>query len=145
MTAAFAMLDALEDRAELLCHIDPRDRFPLPEEDRQAALLSELRRRAPGVTVWAVPNGGKRTRWAASKAKREGMRKGAPDLTITWNRGVAFVEMKNGTDKPDADQVLLLNALYRAGHHVGVFRTAASAVAWLIERGAPIRAERAGL
>ena len=110
---------------------------PADEATRQAALLRALARRAPGVTVWAVPNGGKRTLYARGKAKAEGMKAGAPDLTLVWNRGVAFVEMKAGRTYPEPHQVALLNRLHRDGHHVGVFRTAASVMDWLRGLGAP--------
>jgi hypothetical protein len=119
-------------------HIDAKDKLPLSEEKRQIAVLRDLHICAPGVMVWAVPNGGKRTVWAAQKAKREGMRAGTPDLTLIWNRGVAFVEMKDGAAMPDANQRDALNRLCRAGHHCGVFRTSASLLRWLKGLGAPV-------
>ncbi|WP_198094335.1 VRR-NUC domain-containing protein [Novosphingopyxis sp. YJ-S2-01] len=74
----------------------------------------------------AVPNGGKRSRWAAAQAKREGMRKGFPDTVIIGglrNRGkVAFVEFK-ASSSLSTEQRDLLTTLHEAGHQCGVFRS----------------------
>lgn len=127
-----------EEHAEdLPWHLDPKDRFPESEDDRQARFLREARMLCPGVDIFAVPNAGKRTRWEANKRKREGMKAGVLDIVCTWNRGVAFLEFKNGTEQPDANQRERLNRYYRQGHHAGVFRTAASALDFLRAAGAP--------
>jgi hypothetical protein len=132
-----ALINIPEADAPLLCHICPKDRDPRPEEKRQLALLRDLKTLCPAVIVFAVPNGGKRTQWAAMKAKREGMRAGVCDLVCVWNRGVAFVEMKDGTSQPSPAQREFLNSLYRAGHHVGVFRQEKAALEWLLGLGVP--------
>lgn len=127
----------LEDRDEAW-HIDPKDRDPRPEEKRQLAFLRAAHMLCPAVDIFAVPNGGKRSQWAAMKAKREGMRAGVLDLVATWpGGGVAFLEMKNGTDMPDANQRERLNLLTRQGHHCGVFRQEESALRFLRQCGAP--------
>lgn len=79
-----------------------------------------------GAESWAIPNAGKRTRWAAGRAKAEGMKTGAPDLLIVGrgrNAGrVAFVEIKaKGT--VSEEQHALLSDLVREGHDCGVFRS----------------------
>lgn len=132
---AFANL--VEDLDDLPWHIDPRDKDPRAEEDRQAAFLRLAKRLCPTVLIFAVPNGGKRSSWAAGKAKREGMKSGALDLVATWNRGVAFIEFKDGQKTPSANQREILNTLYRQGQHCGVFRQERSALDFLRSIGAP--------
>jgi hypothetical protein len=67
------------------------------------------------------------------------MKAGALDLTVVWNRGVAFMEFKDGVKMPTPQQVDMLNLLTRAGHHCGVFRQEKSAIDWLRSIGAPFR------
>lgn len=142
MSSAFAMIDGLEAREKLLCHIDPVDDDAADEYARQRAFLHALKRFAPGATAWAVPNAAARSAWAAGRAKGEGLVAGAPDLTIAWNRGVAFVEFKGGRTYCDARQRAFLNRLHLAGHHVGVFRTAPRALDWLRGLGCPVAVTR---
>lgn len=134
---AFAYFPA-DIEADEAWHIDPKDKLGLSEEKRQIAVLRDLHMCAPSIMVWAVPNGIRCSEWSARKAKREGLKAGTPDLTVVWNRGVAFVEMKDGTGMPDANQREALNRLCRAGHHCGVFRTSESVLRWLKGIGAPV-------
>jgi hypothetical protein len=133
MSTAFDHLEQVDEA----WHCDPKDRDPRSEEKRQLAFLNAARMACPAVDIFAVPNGGKRSQWAAMKAKREGMRAGVLDLVCTWPGGVAFLEFKNGTDMPDANQRDRLNMYVRQGHHCGVFRQEASALRFLRDAGAP--------
>ncbi|UIJ43779.1 VRR-NUC domain-containing protein [Sphingomonas cannabina] len=137
-------LALLEDdlAPEPLFPVEPRDSNPATEQKRQETLLAMLRRLAPGVIAFSVPNEGKRSDWERVTRWKGGARRGAPDLIIAWNRGVAFVEMKGGKTALRPDQIEMLNGLYRAGHHVAVWRNPASALAWLRDCGAPIREAR---
>ena len=137
MTHAFASL--LDEWPDEPWFVEPRDRSDFSEEKRQMLFLRDLRMCGPSVIAWAVPNAAKRTRWAAAKAKREGMVAGALDLTLVWKGGQAFVEFKNGRDMPTPSQRDMLNRLYRAGHHCGVFRTGECLLEWLRSLGAPVR------
>jgi hypothetical protein len=119
-------------------HIDPKDKDPRSEEKRQLAFLRDAKMLCPAVDIFAVPNGGKRSQWAAMKAKREGMRSGVCDLVATWpDRGIAWLEFKNGTDMPNPNQREFLSLKVRQGHDVGVFRQEESALRWLKSLGAP--------
>jgi hypothetical protein len=124
-------------------HIDPKDKDPRSEDDRQAAVLRLRRQLCPAIDIIAVPNAGRRSAWEARKRLREGMKAGALDLVATWqpshagDRGVAFIEMKDGRAMPDGNQVDRLNMLYRWGHHCGVFRQEMSVMRWLQGLGAP--------
>ncbi len=141
--SAFAAFDALEDGADEPWHIDPCDQFPEDEDARQAEFNRQARLLCPGVDIFAVPNAGRRTRWEAAKRKREGMKAGVLDIVCEWqptrrdDRGVAFLEFKNGSEMPDANQRARLNRYYQRGHACGVFRTAATALEFLRAAGAP--------
>lgn len=134
----------LDERPDRPWHIDPRDDDPRDEDARQIAFLRDARLLCPAVDIFAVPNAGRRTRWEAAKRKREGMKAGALDLVATWNRGVAFIEFKDGRKMPDANQRERLNRYFEQGHHCGVFRQERSALEWLRSIGAPF-ADRVGL
>lgn len=57
--------------------------------------------------IFAVPNGGHRHIGVARKLKREGVRKGVPDVLIPVNRGAspgAVIEFKVGKNKPTDEQ-----------------------------------------
>lgn len=141
MTAAAAQAGPsfaeLEDHDEPW-HIDPKDKDPRSETQRCQSAMRKARIICPGVDIVAIPNAGRRTRWEVAQRQREGMRAGALDWKLTWsNRGVAFVEWKNGTDMPDANQRDRLNLYTRQGHHCGVFRQEASFFDWLRGIGAP--------
>lgn len=136
MTAA--PFSELEDALDAAWWCDPKDCDPRPEETRQLAFLRAVKMLCPAVDVFAVPNGGKRSQWAAMKAKREGMRAGVLDLVCTWpGGGVAFIEWKDGTSMPDANQRERLNLYMRQNHHCGVFRQEKSALEFLRGCGAP--------
>jgi hypothetical protein len=117
----------------------------------QVRLKSRLRILAPGVRVVATPNAGKRTAWAAMKAKAEGMAAGWPDLTILWSNGagvnpvpgIAFLEMKARDGALSVPQIDTLNFLHNAGFHCGCFRSVDSAIEFLRQAGAPFMLAKA--
>lgn len=128
----------LEDTQDLSWHIDPKDKDPRSETQRCAAAKRTARIICPAVDIVAIPNAGRRSRWEIAQRQREGMKAGALDWKLTWpNRGIAFVEWKNGADMPDANQRDRLNLYVSQGHHCGVFRQEASFFAWLRSIGAP--------
>jgi len=62
--------------------------------------VGRLRAFHPDVLVYAVPNGGGRTGWDATRLKAEGVLAGVPDLVVAEPRGVyhgLYVEMKRAT------------------------------------------------
>ncbi|HKR17641.1 hypothetical protein [Rhizorhapis sp.] len=144
MTDAFAaLLD--EDDADLDWWIDPKDTDPRDELARQSAFIRDAKILCPAVNIFAVPNAAKRSQWAARKAKREGLTAGVLDLVCTWHcGGVAFLEFKDGTKMPDANQRDRLNMYTRQGHLCGVFRQEKSALDFLMRSGAPF-IDREGL
>lgn len=122
-------------------YVAPKDRDPASEDDRQAVFVAYMRRCAKQCRVYAVPNGGKRTPWAAAKARREGMASGEPDLAVALPDGRTLrLEFKAGSTNPSANQIDALNWYHAHGHPVAVVRTSEQAVVWLREQGAPVPA-----
>lgn len=115
-----------------------RDWAELP---RQVSFLRDLRILAPSVLAYATPNAGKRGPAAQRQAKAEGMRAGAFDLTLAWNHGVCWIEMKGYHQRrPGAltdAQIDFGNALVARGHRCACFFSPVAALEWLREQGAP--------
>lgn len=112
------------------------------EIDRQQMLFNLMRSAAPRVHGWAIPNAGKRNPF---KAKKEGIRGGVFDTQWAFQHPLtAWIEMK-GYDaagragKLSQEQIDWGNTMARLGHHVACFFDPYAAVAWLRERGFPIR------
>lgn len=115
----------------------------MTEADLAQALRKRLYMTAPTVALVAVPNGGKRTPWAARQAKKEGLATGFPDIVALWpGGGGAFIELKSATGRVSDNQADWLARLADMGHRAAVCRTVDDAVAFLRGCGAPIR-ERA--
>jgi hypothetical protein len=138
-----ALLDIPEDTADEPWFIEAKDRNPASELQRQTSFLALLARLAPAVDALAIPNAGKSTDWERVQRWKEGARRGALDLVITWqpewagDRGVFFAEWKNGTAMPSPAQRDRLNRYYRQGHLCGVFRKPETLIEHLRVAGAP--------
>lgn len=68
------------------------DSAVLSEHMEQALFVQWFRRTFPDVRIFAIPNGGSRSRSQAAKLKVEGVSAGVPDLFIP--SGTVWVEMK---------------------------------------------------
>lgn len=111
---------------------------PLSEIEIQTLFRSRMRIMAPGVSIVAIPNASKRTRWAAQRAKREGLAKGFVDLIALAPGGkVAFLEMKAAKGRLSESQSEWQDRLTGMGFPCGVFRDADSAVEFLRSHGFP--------
>lgn len=150
MTGAF---DHLEDAPAVpLFPVEaPDGRKDLPELERQAWVVSYIRRSQPHIVCWATPNAAKRGFKAQRQSKREGLLAGVFDLTFAWDvadgRGdatVCWAEMK-GYDasgkagKLTEAQVHWGNDMHGKGYAVACFFSAKSVIEWLVTLGAPIR------
>jgi hypothetical protein len=111
----------------------------------QQAILAAIRACVRPVDVRAIPNGGKRTRWQAMQAKREGMEPGTPDLFVSWPGGCGWIEVKRPaargghreSDVSDAQRELI--DMWRAwGHNVAICTSPESALDCLRLWGAPV-------
>jgi hypothetical protein len=138
-----ALLDIPEDTADEPWFIEEKDRNPASELQRQTSFLALLARLAPAVDALAIPNAGKSTDWERVQRWKEGARRGALDLVITWqptragDRGVFFAEWKNGTEMPSPAQRDRLNWYFRNGFNCGVFRKPETLIEHLRVAGAP--------
>lgn len=120
--------------------IEPRDKDPRNEHQRQVAVVALLRKQ--GLIVYAVDNGGRMSQALKLWKWRQGVTRGALDLEVKWSPGrSAVIEMKDGTGMPTRDQRGMLNALYRAGVPCAVCRTTEGALRFLRGAGCPIVGE----
>lgn len=104
----------------------------------QTLFRSRCRILCPGVSIVAIPNGGKRTQWAGMRAKREGMAAGFPDVLCFWRGpGIAAIEFKSAKGRLSDNQAEWLDRLTDMGIPATVSRDADHAVEFLREAGAP--------
>lgn len=107
----------------------PRRSVPT-EHEEQTALITRLRLALPELEsmLTAVPNGGDRNVLVAAKLRKEGVKKGYPDLLIDLPRGPyhgARIEMKRVNAPPSAvkaDQAEWIEALAAVGYFALVCR-----------------------
>lgn len=119
--------------------IEPKDRDPASEVDRQLAFRKLLRFVGPSITSWAVPNAGKRGPSAQRQAKREGMVAGVHDEHYAWNHGIAFLEWKDGQGWPSQAQIDWGNSMVERGFRVACVRSPEFALSLFAQWGAPVR------
>lgn len=73
--------------------------------------------------LFAIPNGGLRSKATAAKLKAEGVKAGVPDICLPVAKGEyhgLWIEMKAGRNKPTAPQVQWHMRLSQQGHRVAV-------------------------
>jgi hypothetical protein len=74
----------------------PKQNIPT-EHAEQVTFVAEFERTYPDVVIFAIPNGGLRNPVVAQKLKREGVKKGVPDLFIPpWRTWVEMKRIKGG-------------------------------------------------
>ena len=129
----------------------PDGRKDLSELDRQAWVVSYMRRTQPHIVVYATPNAAKRGFAAQRQAKKEGLLAGVFDLTFAWDIKhsdgdvtVCWAEMKGYDSRGRAGslsqaQIEWGNAMHQRGHKVACFFSAKSVIEWLRDLGAPIK------
>lgn len=94
-----------------------------PESAMQQALVQRCWRHAIAKEIYAIPNGGKRSKIEASIMKAEGVRAGIPDLHLPVRSGgclTLYLELKCGKNKPSPEQEERIEALVGLGHRVVV-------------------------
>lgn len=68
------------------------------EHLEQARFVSWFRQTYPGVDIFAIPNGGARSKTAAGKLQAEGVMSGVWDLCVPgWFLWIEFKRVKKGT------------------------------------------------
>ena len=77
------------------------DRIPT-EHEEQRELVRWFRQTWPGVRIFAIPNGGARSKATAGRLKAEGVSPGVPDLFIpAWGLWVEMKRQKGGALSAD--------------------------------------------
>jgi hypothetical protein len=71
------------------------------EHEEQREFVQWVRQTYPGVRIFAIPNGGARSRTTGAKLKAEGVSAGVPDLYIpAWRCWVEMKREKGGKVSP---------------------------------------------
>lgn len=94
-----------------------------PESLMQQSLVQRCAHHPVLRHVYAIPNGGYRSRIEAAIMKGEGVKPGMPDLHLPVAAGPfhsLYVELKVGTNKPSPEQEERLAELQALGHAVAV-------------------------
>ena len=100
----------------------PRDRNG--EARRQAAIVDYVRRVARDVEIWAVPNGGLRSKAEAGRLKWTGVLAGVYDLTLALPGGrSAYWECKTPWGQLSAEQSEWALRMLALGHHLALVRS----------------------
>lgn len=112
----------------------------------QTLFRSRARMMCPGVSIVAVPNGTYIASHAGrSKARREGLSSGFPDVLCFWRgKGVAAIEFKAAKGRISENQTEWLDRLNELGVPATIMRDADEALEWLRGQGAPF-IDRKGL
>lgn len=99
------------------------DRLKRSEGDEQEALFEwaewNLTLYPELKLMYHVPNGGSRNKAEAAKLKRQGVKKGVPDICLPAARGKfhgLYVELKTDGGKASKEQVEYIKALNRTGY-----------------------------
>lgn len=121
---------------EPLFYIEPKDRDPASEDDRQREMVANLRR--AGIFVAHIPQSGRRSDYERVTLHRNGAVSGIPDLMILFRGGQYFAEVKDGRGKPSRPQIEVMNQMTRMGVPCGVHRSWDSLAARLAALGAPV-------
>lgn len=86
--------------------------------------------------VYAIPNGGYRTKKTAANLKKEGVRPGIPDIhcfvAMPPYHGL-YIEMKTETGTLTDSQEIMIPLIRREGHKVVVCRSEASALTEILK------------
>lgn len=80
--------------------------------------------------MFHIPNGGSRNRLEAISLKRQGVKRGIPDIFLAVPRGNfhgIFIEMKSTTGKLSKHQKIMINLLLERGYMVHVCRSSEEA------------------
>lgn len=86
----------------------------MSEHLEQVSAVNWFEAAYPGVLIFAIPNGGERNPMVAEKMRREGVRRGIPDLMIpAWRM---FVEMKAPKGRLSDYQIERIDYLISAGY-----------------------------
>ena len=108
------------------------------EHQLQVALCKYLSvAAAPELHWFAIPNGERRSIGVAVRLKKQGVRRGSPDLCIMLENGrVAWLELKIKGGQLSPDQKLFRDKARSLGHAWGMAKTMDEAIDFLASVGA---------
>ena len=102
------------------------------EHVEQSLFVQWFRRSYPNVLIFAIPNGGARSRATAGRLKVEGVVPGIPDLFCPeWHLWIEMKRVKGGA--LSAEQKGMIEYLRGVGYHVIVGKGAEDAKAQILE------------
>ena len=102
------------------------------EHVEQSLFVQWFRRSYPNVLIFAIPNGGARSKATAGKLKVEGVVPGIPDLFIPeWGLWVEMKRTKGG--RVSDEQFGMIDYLQSVGYRVIVGKGAENAKAQILE------------
>ena len=104
----------------------------ISEHLEQAHLVMWFRRTYPDILIFAIPNGGMRSKSQAMKLKVEGVVPGIPDLFVPeWKLWIEMKKVKGGKISPE--QQNMIDYLQSVGYSVIVGLGAENAKAQILE------------
>lgn len=111
------------------------------EDDLQRAIVQYLDRALPSEgIVFAIPNGGKRSKTQAARMKGLGVKAGVGDLCVVYRGRAFFIEVKTQRGVLSVVQRNMLNKLQYCGAPVCCCRSVEEVEAALREACIPLRA-----
>ena len=115
-----------------------RAALPSSEHQLQSALCTYLELMARPEVLWfAIPNGGKRHIAVAVRLKKEGARRGVPDMAFCLPDGqTAWLELKIKGGSLSQEQRAFRDQVLFLGHRWGVAKTIDEAIEYLTSVGA---------
>jgi len=93
------------------------------EDALQASIVQFIRTCAPECLVFAIPNGGLRSKREAARLKWTGVLAGVPDLIVVAPRHVVFIEVKATKGVTSNDQKAVHAHLRALGYTVAIARS----------------------
>lgn len=115
-----------------------------PEQEFQASLVATLEKiLTPETAVFAVPNGGARSKIEAAILKGQGVKAGVPDLVLIHDGRAFGLELKAMNGRLSPAQKERHADLAGAGMRIACARTIEDALRWLDHWQIPTRLKRA--
>ncbi len=94
--------------------------------------MSWFRKTYPEVLIFAIPNGGQRSKVTAVKLQAEGVLSGVPDLFVpAWGLFIEMKRQRGGSVSPDQKDII--PKLREAGYAVEIARGCEAAMAIAIK------------
>jgi hypothetical protein len=111
------------------------------EEKLQRDVLAFLHLALPtDAIVFAIPNGGLRSKKVAQRLSGQGVKAGIPDLQVIWRGRAYFIELKTASGRQSVQQRHMANTLHYCGAHVMLCRSLGDVERSLREATIPLRA-----